>query len=190
MAKEKIKCALVSEVWFEFDWDDEKELPRSRIPEDFPKEVQELIKLNKTELGEKNFYVSGIYHLKSGAAVGSCDEKRYPAKREESNEGGGSGAVKVDYSYRGPTLKGIEFTSRYKYGDIVKFTPDGKTLFDAVVVGCVFKGHKNGYSIVLETGADTKVYGERVLVFPVNEDLKIKTIEFFNNVLGSDEPGL
>lgn len=114
---------------------------------------------------------------------------------EALEEGGGPlftvKDLKGDYKNHGISLHGQEFTSRYAMGDIVYFAPGNSKdseKFIAMVTGLIIIGPKVAYQLVLETGANVRTFGERVVDYPHdNIDADIK--EFFKEALADTSAG-
>ena len=86
--------------------------------------------------------------------------------------------------------QGMEFTSRYKYGDLVWFSPAGDIRILAVVLGCIIKGPKVAYHLGLNSGAEVRTYGDRVLAMQQNEIVMEEDADFFNKMLVNCGPEL
>ena len=94
------------------------------------------------------------------------------------------------YKYKGPTLAGFPFTSRYKFGDMVLFTPIEKVNIPAVVSGLIIIGPKVAYQLELFTGASVRTYGDRVNDFPEDMILEEEDRAFLIKLLKNIMPGL
>lgn len=94
------------------------------------------------------------------------------------------------YTYKGLTLLGMPFTSRYKYGDVVLFHPAAGITHPAVITGLIIKGPKVAYEMVLVSGAEVRTYGDRVEDFPEGAVLLEEDRKFLEECLSMTTPGL